>query len=205
MMTDRPGRGPRQSVPRGRASLVGAVGAGSVAVGAMWLPWYYSGSIPRNSFGFFRAAQVLGLERITPFRIAWFLLPSALLVAVALIGLGARRSGLVIVIGVGLILAAAGALSSLGLGPAPGSAASSVAGTSGMVLGIAAFRRSPERGGSRRTESTGDGRQQPRQLAAPSTWAPERRAPERWAPERWAPERWAPERRAPERRAPERR
>lgn len=121
--------------------LAGAVASGTLAVGGMWLPWFRSGSTPRNSFGLFRAAQVLGIEWITPFRIAWFLLPVVLLVAVALIAFRATRSGALLLVALGLVLALAGILSVDTFGSAGGSAASAGAGLCCMVLGVVGLRR----------------------------------------------------------------
>lgn len=126
---------------------VAAAGSGLVAVGSMWLPWFWSGNASRNSFGFFRAAQVLGIEWVTPFRVGWFLLPVLLLVALALLGFGARRSGIAGLVVLGLVLAPAGGLSWVGMGPASGSAASTIAGSCCMVLAVLALR-----GGCQRRE-----------------------------------------------------
>lgn len=141
-MTDRRTRersGPVE-LTLGRAMLTGALVSGALAVGAMWLPWFRSGSADRNSFGFFRAAQVLGIGWITPFRIGWFLLPIALLVAAALVGFRARRTGAGVLAGLGLILAVAGGLSARTFGSATGSTASILAGSCCMVCGIIALR-----------------------------------------------------------------
>jgi hypothetical protein len=141
----RPGEGPTRPDP----VLAGAVASGTLAVGGMWLPWFRSGSAPRNSFGLFRAAQVLGIEWITPFRVAWFLLPVVLLVAVALIGFRATRSGALLLAALGLILALAGILSVDAFGSAGGSAGSAGAGMCCMVLGAVGLRRNVATGAGR--------------------------------------------------------
>lgn len=139
-MTDRLRWATGRPAPIGPA-LAGSLVAGTLAVGAMWLPWFRSGSAERDSFGFFRAAQVLGIEWITPFRVAWFLLPIVLLVAAALIGFRAHRPGAALLAVLGLILAAAGGLSVDAFGTAGGSVASAGAGACCMVLGVVALRR----------------------------------------------------------------
>jgi hypothetical protein len=115
--------------------------AATVAVVGMWLPWFRSGAAERNSFGFFRAAQTLGIEWVTPFRVVWFLVPVLLPLSVALLGFRARRAGLGVLAVIGLVLGGAGGLSLLSFGSAAGSAASTIAGTCCMVLGVVALRR----------------------------------------------------------------
>ncbi|MEL6981094.1 MAG: hypothetical protein AAFO29_01590 [Actinomycetota bacterium] len=105
----------------------------AVAVGAMWGPWFASGSATRNSFGLFRAAQVLGIEWVTPYRVAWFLLPTVLAAAAALIVFGARRTGLVVLGVLGGVLGAAGVLAATGLEAQWGSTVSAGAGLCTVV------------------------------------------------------------------------
>ncbi len=120
-------------------TTVAALAAAAVAVGAMWGPWFASGSATRNSFGFFRAAQVLGIEWITPFRIAWFLLPTVLAVAVALRLYGAGRSTAVALIGLGSVLGGAGLLSAAAFGVFWGSLVAAAAGWCAVVAALAAL------------------------------------------------------------------
>ncbi len=122
----------------GGVALAAAASA-LVAVVAMWGPWFRSGSAERNSFGFFRAAQTLGIEWVTPFRIAWFLLPVVLAAATALLLFGARRTGLVVAILLGVVLGVAGALSVAGFGALWGSGAATLAGGCTTVLGCVAL------------------------------------------------------------------
>lgn len=125
---------------RVRPVVVATVVLAALSVGGMWLPWFSSGASDRNSFGFFRAAQLLGIEWVTPFRIAWFLLPVLLPLALLLLLLGAHRSGLAVLVLLGSVLAVTGALSLLAFGLANGSAAAAVAGGCTTVLGIAGVR-----------------------------------------------------------------
>ncbi len=126
----------RAGVVRRDGATVGTALAALVAVLGMWGPWFASGSASRNSFGFFRAAQVLGIEWVTPFRVAWFLLPVVLAVALALVIVGARRSGLVLFLGLGAVLAVAGWLSVSAFDARLGSTVAAAAGT-GTVLAAA--------------------------------------------------------------------
>lgn len=108
--------------------------AGGAMVGGMWLPWFHSGQAGRNSFAAFRAAQVLGIEWITPYRVAWFLLPVILAAAVAAWALGGRRlgAGVLLILGAVLTLAAGAAIWQLGA--EAGSAATASAGLCTTVL-----------------------------------------------------------------------
>ncbi len=119
---------------------VAAALAGATAVGAMWGPWFRSGSADRNSFGVFRAAQALGIEWVTPFRLAWFLLPVLLPLAVALLVFGARRWSAAVLVLLGLVLAVMGGLSLAGFGLLWGGVAATVAGTCTTLLALAMFR-----------------------------------------------------------------
>lgn len=120
-------------------ATVATLVAAAVAVGAMWGPWFSSGSATRNSFGLFRAAQILGIEWVTPYRVAWFLLPIVLAAAAALVAFGARRTGLVMLGALGVALGAAGALAALGLEAHWGSVATAVAGACTVVAAMAAL------------------------------------------------------------------
>jgi len=126
-------------VVRREGVTVGTVLVASVAVIGMWGPWFASGSATRNSFGFFRAAQVLGIEWVTPFRVAWFLLPIVLAAALALVVFGARRSGLGLLLGLGAILAGAGWLSVSAFEARTGSTVAAAAGTGTVVAAGAAL------------------------------------------------------------------
>lgn len=119
-----------------RVATGATVLAAAVAVGAMWGPWFASGSATRNSFGLFRAAQILGIEWVTPYRVAWFLLPIVLAAAAALLVFGAQRTGLVVLGALGLALGAAGGLAAFGLEAHWGSVASAVAGACTMVAAL---------------------------------------------------------------------
>ncbi len=122
-----------------QAYLIAAVIIAAIAVAGMWGSWFASGSAPRNSFGFFRAAQVLGIEWVTPFRVAWFLLPIVLGAAVALVAFGARRSGLGLLLGLGAILATAGWLSVSAFEARLGSTVAAAAGTGTVLAALVAL------------------------------------------------------------------
>jgi len=53
----------------GLAAFVGAL--------AGWPTWTVSGSATRNSYASLRAAQVIGVDQLTPFRVVWFCVPVA--------------------------------------------------------------------------------------------------------------------------------
>ncbi len=113
-------------------SFVAAV----VAVGAMWLPWFTSGSAGRNSFAMFRAAQLLGIESITPFRVLWFLLPVVLLAAAALFVFGLQRSASAALVVLGAALVAVGWVAFSAVGAHVGSAAATAGGLCTIVFAI---------------------------------------------------------------------
>ena len=108
----------------------------AVAVGAMWLPWFTSGSAGRNSFAMFRAAQLLGIESITPFRVLWFLLPVVLLAAAALHLFGLTRAASATTALLGASLACFGLVAVTALGTHAGSGAATVAGLCTIVVSI---------------------------------------------------------------------
>ncbi|MGI9613867.1 MAG: hypothetical protein ACR2QO_13220 [Acidimicrobiales bacterium] len=110
--------------------------SGAVMVGAMWLPWFTSGSAGRNSFAMFRAAQILGIETITPFRVVWFLLPVLLLAVGALYVFGLTRAASVALALLGAIFVILGIVALSALGTHAGSAAATVAGLCTIVLAI---------------------------------------------------------------------
>jgi hypothetical protein len=105
-----------------------------MATGAMWLPWFRSGSAGRNSFAAFRAAQLLGIEWITPFRIFWFLLPVAFVAAGAVWLLSAHRLAPAMLLVVGLVLMASGGVATATVGVEAGSAAAASGGLCTTVL-----------------------------------------------------------------------
>ena len=88
----------------------------------------------------FRAAQILGIEWITPLRIVWFLLPVVLLVAVATLAFRLPRAACVVAGILGTVLAASGFLALLSLGTEPGPAAATLAGLCSIVLAIPGVR-----------------------------------------------------------------
>lgn len=66
----------------------------AAAVGAIagWPTWTISGSATRNSYASLRAAQALGIDQLTPFRVVWFLVPVAGAGVLVLLVAGAARS-----------------------------------------------------------------------------------------------------------------
>lgn len=137
------------TVVRRQGATIGTVLIAAVAVLGMWGPWFASGSATRNSFGFFRAAQVLGIEWVTPFRVAWFLLPILLAVGLVLVVFGARRSGLLVLLGLGAVLAATGALSVTAFDARPGSTLAAAAGTGTVLIALVALVASRQGSGGR--------------------------------------------------------
>ena len=113
-----------------------AIGAGIVAVGSMWLPWFRSGSAGRSSFDIFRAAQVLGVEWATPFRVFWFLLPVMLLVAMVMWLFRVERLSAVLLAILGSMLAVGGGFALALLGLHSGSVTATAGGTCTIVLSI---------------------------------------------------------------------
>lgn len=156
------------AVVRRHGATVGTVLVAAVAVIGMWGPWFASGSATRNSFGFFRAAQVLGIEWVTPFRVAWFLLPIVLFVALALVVFGARRSALGLLLGLGVILAVAGWLSVSAFEARLGSTVAAAAGTGTVVAAMTALLASV----TGRATYTGPGSAQPPVTGPPVSGGP---------------------------------
>lgn len=111
-----------------------------VGVVSAWLTWTVSGSATRNSYESLRAAQRLGIEQLTPFRVVWFLVPVAVLATVVLLAGGFRRAAGLVGTVAGLVLAAFGgvvATSSVasGVGPWLACSAGVVAiGASGVLI-----------------------------------------------------------------------
>jgi hypothetical protein len=96
------------------ALLVGSVSG--------WLTWTRSGSADRNSYESLRSAQRLGIEELTPFRVAWFCVPVVAVAVVVLLVADFRRSALGFAVVVGLILLAFGGgmlLTPVASGPGP--------------------------------------------------------------------------------------
>ena len=118
------------------AATASAFLAGVIAVGSMWLTWFTSGSANRNSFAMFRAAQILGIESITPFRIVWFVLPVLLLVAAALYLFGLWRTASATLAGLGAAFTVFGLVALTSIGTFAGSAAATVAGLCTIVFSI---------------------------------------------------------------------
>lgn len=54
---------------------VGIVVGTLVCLSVGMMEWVISGSISRNSYSSFRAAQTLGLDELTLFRVLWYLVP----------------------------------------------------------------------------------------------------------------------------------
>lgn len=78
-----------------------------------WFTWTRSGSADRNSYESLRAAQRLGIEELTPFRVIWFCVPVISFAVVVLLltgfsrwalALGALGGFVVLVFGVGMLL-----------------------------------------------------------------------------------------------------
>ncbi len=80
------GRQPRMatSVVVGGAAVFGAL--------AGWPTWTVSGSATRNSYASLRAAQALGIEQLTPFRVVWFCVPVAAAALMVLLVIRSTRS-----------------------------------------------------------------------------------------------------------------
>lgn len=74
----------------------GAAVLSAALLGAsLWLPWVRLGGGTRTSFGAFRSAQRLGLDDLAPLRVAWFLVPVLAFAVGGLAALGFRRSTVV--------------------------------------------------------------------------------------------------------------
>ncbi len=79
------------------------------------LPWVVTGSRSRNSYEVFRSAQSLGVDELTPLRVAWFLVPVAALGVVGWLAVGRLRlaaaflgAASLLVAGVALVVVVAG-------------------------------------------------------------------------------------------------
>lgn len=89
------------------ARIMALVGGGAGVLSAR-LDWTISGSARRNSYASLRAAQRLGLEQLTPFRIVWFLVPVAVLATAALLTARTDRAAGIVGLLAGLVLVAFG-------------------------------------------------------------------------------------------------
>lgn len=87
--------------------VVMAVGA---AVGAVsgWFTWTLSGSATRDSFASLRAAQILGIDQLTPFRVVWFLVPVACAATIIVVLVFGPRWAAIVAVPAGLVLLAFG-------------------------------------------------------------------------------------------------
>ena len=97
--------------------MVRAVASTSaLAVGLVpQLPWVTTGARSRNSYEVFRSAQALGVDELTPLRVAWFLVPVLALGVVGWIAVGRLRLAAgflavaaLLVAGVAVVVVAAG-------------------------------------------------------------------------------------------------
>lgn len=92
-----------------KRSLTTSVIAGLAAVVAAlagWPTWTVSGSATRNSYASLRAAQALGIDQLTPFRVVWFCVPVAAAALVLL--LIARVTRIAAVVGLLMAVVVAG-------------------------------------------------------------------------------------------------
>ncbi len=128
--------------------IAGSVVVALVAVAAMWLPWFRSGEAAKNSFDAFRAAQIFGIEWVSPLRVVWFLLPVVVLAALCLLAFRQRAPAAIALLGASLPLAAFGVVALVAIGVQPGSVIATVAGISaaalagcGLLVGDVAYDR----------------------------------------------------------------
>lgn len=93
-----------------RRLMTSAVVAISALAGALagWPTWTVSGSATRNSYASLRAAQALGVDQLTPFRVVWFCVPVAAAAIALLLVAGAIRSAAVIGVLTAIVLVAFG-------------------------------------------------------------------------------------------------
>ena len=118
---------------------------GLIGAGAAWLTWTVSGSVERNSYASLRAARLLDLEFLTPFRVVWFLIPVAVLVLAVLLLAGADRVAAAVGLGIGVVLVGFGVRMLLspfagGVGPWM-SCVGGIVATAGAMAVIAQARR----------------------------------------------------------------
>lgn len=78
--------------------MTGVVAGVAALCGALagWPTWTLSGSATRNSYASLRAAQALGIEQLTPFRVVWFCVPVAAATVLMLLTARAIRSAAVV-------------------------------------------------------------------------------------------------------------
>ena len=114
--------------------------AAVLGAAAGWLTWTISGSATRNSYASLRAAQALGIDQLTPFRVVWFLVPVAGAGVVLLLAAGAVRSAAAVGVLMSLVLIvfAGGVLLTpvaAGVGPwlALGSGGTLIASSAGLI------------------------------------------------------------------------
>lgn len=127
-----------------------ALGLGFV----LQLPWVTTGARSRNSYEVFRSAQTLGVDQLTPLRVAWYLVPVLALGVVGWIAVGRLRLAAaflavaaLLVAGVAVVvvvagLAAAGAWVALVIGVAGLVAASLLIRRGSSVPASASIRQS---------------------------------------------------------------
>lgn len=110
--------------------VVGLAAIGGALSG--WLTWTVSGSATRNSYASFRAGQALGIDQLTPFRVAWFCVPVAAAAIVLLLVARAARSAAAVAIltAIALVLFGGGVL----LTPVAAGAGPPLALASGVLL-----------------------------------------------------------------------
>ena len=111
------------------AALVGAVSG--------WLTWTISGSATRNSYESLRAAQRLGIDELTPFRIVWFCVPVAVLALVLLFVFRFDRSAVVVSFATALVLLLFGG--GVAVAPVASGVGSFLAFGSGLALVVGAI------------------------------------------------------------------
>lgn len=133
-----------------RAQLITAVIVGVAALAgavAGWPTWTVSGSATRNSYASLRAAQVLGIDQLTPFRVIWFLVPVAAAAVVLLLVAGAVRVAALVGIASAIVLVLFGGgvlLTPVAAGVGPWLALGSGAVLAGGSIGLLAQGRSKD-------------------------------------------------------------
>jgi len=95
---------PGQRQARSATSVVTGVAA-VVGAFAGWPTWTVSGSATRNSYASLRAAQAIGVEQLTPFRVVWFCVPVAVAALALLLVLRATRSAAFVGLAIAMVLA----------------------------------------------------------------------------------------------------
>ena len=109
-----------------------AVVLGAMLSASAFMGWTQSGAVVRDSFQTFRAAQILGLDELTPLRVVWFVLPVLPMLVAALTLVDRRRwAGAVLVFHALSVSVVAVVVLASGV-------AGGVGATLGLVTGIAA-------------------------------------------------------------------